>query len=100
MMVVAPVMVVPVMVVPVMMMPVMVMVVVMPVHLHGLHLINFVLRHDRRLNAYQGRHARRLGRDRRYRCSLCGSSKQDRACDQSSTELQEIPKFHDFAPLS
>ena len=100
-MVVTPVTVVPAMMMPAVVTPMAVMpMMVMPAHLHGLHLIDFVLRHYGRLNVYQGRHARRLGRDRRYGCSLCGCSKQDRASDQSSTELQEIPKFHDFAPLS
>ena len=96
----------PVVVVPVMMMPavvtpvVMVPVMVMPAHLHGLHLIDFVLRDDRRLNACDSRHTRRVARDRRYGSSLCARSQQDRACDQSSTEIQEIPKFHHFKPLS
>jgi hypothetical protein len=91
-----PVVAVPVMVTPVVVMPVM----VMPTHLHGLHLIDFVLRHDRRLNVYRSRHAHRVARDRRHGCSLCARSKQDRACDQSSTEIQEIPKFHHSMPLS
>jgi hypothetical protein len=99
-------MMVPVVVVPVMMVPavvtpvVMVPMVVMPAHLHGLDLIDFVLRDDRRLNACDSRHARRMAPDRRYGSSLCACSQQDRACDQSSTEIQEIPKFHDFMPLS
>lgn len=91
-----PVMVVPVMTVPVAVMPV----VMMPAHLHGLHLVDFVLRDDRRFNTCDSRHTRRLARDRRYGSSLCARSQQDRACDQSSTEIQEIPKFHDFKPLS
>ena len=91
----------PMMVVPVMMAPmVAVPVVVMPAHLHGLHLIDFVLRDDRRLNACDSRHGRRMARDRRYGSSLGARSEQDRACDQSSTEIQEIPKFHDVMPLS
>jgi hypothetical protein len=53
-----PVMAVPAVVTPVTMMPV----TVMPAHLHGLHMIDFVLRHDRRLNVCHGRH---LSRDRR-----------------------------------
>jgi hypothetical protein len=99
--VVAPVTVMPVMTVPAVVMPVAVItVVVMPAHLHRLHLIDFVLRDDRRLNACDSRHGRRMARDRRYGSSLCARSQQDRACDQSSTEIQEIPKFHDFMPLS
>jgi hypothetical protein len=98
---VAPVVVVPMMTVPAVVTPVvMVPVVVMPAHLHGLDLIDFVLRNDRRLNACDSRHARRMARDRRYGSSLCARSQQDRACDQSSTEIKEIPKFHDFMPLS
>ena len=98
---VAPVVVVPMMTVPAVVTPVvMVPVVVMPAHLHRLHLIDFVLRDDRRLNACDSRHARRMARDRRYGSSLCARSQQDRACDQSSTEIKEIPKFHDFMPLS
>jgi|ERR1700733_12059346 hypothetical protein len=98
---VAPVVVVPMMTVPAVVTPVvMVPVVVMPAHLHGLHLIDFVLRNDRRLNACDNRHARCMARDRRYGSSLCARSQQDRACDQSSTEIKEIPKFHDFMPLS
>ena len=95
----------PVVVVPVMMMPavvtpvVMVPVVVMPAHLHGLHLIDFVLRDDRRLNACDSRHARRVARDRRYGSSLCARSQQDRARNQSSAEIQETRKFHDVMPL-
>src|SRR5580658_2094024 len=96
----------PVPVVPAMMMPAVVTpvavvpVMVMPAHLHGLHLIDFVLRDDRRLDAYRGRHGRHLTRDWRYGSSLCARSQQDRARDQSSTEIQEIPKFHDVMPLS
>ena len=98
---VAPVVVVPMMTVPAVVTPVvMVPVVVMPAHLHGLDLIDFVLRNDRRLNACDNRHARCMARDRRYGSSLCARSQQDRACDQSSTEIKEIPKFHDFMPLS
>ena len=98
---VAPVVVVPMMTVPAVVTPVvMVPVVVMPAHLHGLHLIDFVLRNDRRLNACDNPHARCMARDRRYGSSLCARSQQDRACDQSSTEIKEIPKFHDFMPLS
>ena len=94
-------MMVPMPVVPVMMMPVAVVpMMVVPAHLHGLHLIDFVLRDDRRLNACDSRHGRRMARDRRYGSSLCARCQQDRACDQSSTEIQEIPKFHDFMPLS
>ena len=97
----APVVMVPVMTMPAVVTPVVVVpVVMMPAHLHGLHLIDFVLRDDRRLNACDSRHARRMARDRRYGSSLCARSQQDRACDQSSTEIQEIPEFHDFMPLS
>ena len=88
--------VVPMMTVPAMMMPV----VMMPAHLHRLDLIDFVLRHDRRLNACDSRHGRRMARDRRYGSSLRARIQQDRACNQSSTEIQEIPEFHDFMPLS
>ena len=102
---VMPVVVVPMTVVPMMpmavmpMVPVMVVpVMMMPAHLHGLHLVDFVLRHDCRLNGNRRRNDRRT--HRRYRRSLCGCSKQERARDQSSTELQEIPKFHNFMPLS
>jgi hypothetical protein len=94
--VVAPVTVMPMMTVPAVVVPVM----VMPAYLHGLHLIDFVLRDDRRLNVYHSRHGRCVARDRRYGRSLCARSQQDRARDQSSTEIQEIPKFHDFMPLS
>jgi hypothetical protein len=95
-----PVMVMPVMMVPVAMVPMMVVpvTVMMPVHLHRLHLIDFILRHDRRLDSH-GLHRHGLGRDRRHGRGLCAGSKQDRACDQTSTEFQEIPKFHDFMPL-
>jgi hypothetical protein len=89
-----PVAVMPMMVIPMMMVPVTVM---MVAHLHGLHLIDFVLRHDRRNNGYRRRYCRRL--DRRHGRSLCACSKQERACNQSSAELQEIPKFHNFMPL-
>ena len=97
----APVVMVPVMTMPAVVTPVVVVpVVMMPAHLHGLHLIDFVLRDDRRLNACDSRHGRRMARDRRYGSSLRARSQQDRACDQSSTEIKEIPKFHDFMPLS
>ena len=98
---VAPVVMVPVMMVPAVVTPVVVVpVVVMPAHLHGLHLIDFVLRDDRLINICDSRHGRRMARDRRYGSSLRARSQQDRARDQSSTEIQEIPKFHDFMPLS
>ena len=88
----------PVMVVPVAMMPVM-MVTVVPTHLHGLHLIDFALRDDRRLNVDHSGQSQRVARDRRYGRGLCARCQQDRARDQSSTEIQEIPKFHDLMPF-
>ena len=81
------------MVVPMAMVPV---VMVMPVHLDRLDLVDFVLRHDRGRNARR-RHSRRL--DRRHGSSLRACGKHDRARDQSSTDIQEIPKFHDVMPL-
>jgi hypothetical protein len=92
----APVMVVPVMMVPVVVVPMM----VMPMHQHGLHLIDFALRDDRRFNVDHSWHGQRVARDRRHGRSLCARSQQDRAGDQSGTELQEIPKFHRLMPLS
>jgi hypothetical protein len=103
-----PVVVVPMMMVPVAMVPTMMPMAVMPVvvmpvtvmmvaHLHGLHLVDFVLRHDCRRGSNRRRYRRRL--DRRNGRGLCACSKQERACHQSSAELQEIPKFHDFMPL-
>jgi hypothetical protein len=91
----APMVVMPMAMVPAMMVPV---VMVMPVHLNRLDLIDFVLRHDRRLNARR-RHARRLTRERRYGSGLRACGKHDRARDQSGTEIQEIPKFHHDMPL-
>lgn len=86
----------PTVVVPVTMVPV---VMVMPVHQHRLDLIDFVLRHDRRLNACRRRQDRRLTRDRRHGSGLRACGKHDRARDQSGTEIQEIPKFHNVMPL-
>jgi hypothetical protein len=99
-MMVAPVAVMPVMAVPAMMvpMPVVIPVMVMPAHLYRLDLIDFVLRHDRRLNIRRCCHGS-LGRNRRYGRSLRACAKQDRARDQSSTEFQEISEFHEFTPL-
>jgi hypothetical protein len=92
----APVVVVPVVVMPMAMMPVMAMI----MHLQGLHLVDFVLRYDCRLHVCHSRHSQRVARDRRYGCSLCAHSQQDRARNQTSTEFQEIPKFHHLMPLS
>lgn len=89
--VVAPVTVVPMAVVPMMM---------MPTHLHGLQLVDFLLRNDRRHDIRRCRHGRCLSRDRRHRSSLCAGPKHDRPQDQPSTEIQEIPKFHHFKSLS
>lgn len=86
----------PMAVIPVVMMPV---VMVMPAHLHRLDPIDLVLRHDRRLDLCRRRCARRLARDRRYGSGLRACGKHDRARDQSSTEIQEIPKFHEFMPF-
>jgi hypothetical protein len=100
-MVVAPVAVMPMPVVPVTMVPTAVVpVTVMPAYLYRLDLIDFVLRYDCRLNVRRCCHGRRLGRDRRYGRSLRACAKQNRARDQSSTEIQEIPGFHEFKPLS
>ena len=101
----APVMVMPVPVVPVTTMPavvtpVVMVVTVMPTHLHGFQPIDFALRDDRRFNVDQSGHGQRVARDRRYGRGLCARSQQDRARDQSGTELQEIPKFHHLMPLS
>ena len=80
--------------VPMTMVPVM----VMPAHLHRLHLIDFVLGNDGRLDADRSRRNHCMGW--RYGRSLRACGKQDRACDQTSTEFQEIPKFHDvIAPF-
>ena len=96
-----PVMTVPMVVMPMAMVPVMMVpvVTVMPVHLDRLDLIDFVLRHDCWLDARRRRHARRLTRDRCYGSALRACGKHDRARDQSSTEIQEIPKLHEFMPL-
>ena len=99
-MMVAPVTVVPVMAMPAMVpMPVVVPMMVMPAYLYRLDLIDFILRHDGRLDVRRCSHGRGLGRDRRYGCSLRACAKQDRARDQSSTEFQEISEFHEFTPL-
>jgi hypothetical protein len=98
---VAPVAMMPVPVMPTMMVPMAVVpVMVMPAYLYRLDLIDFVLRYDCRLNVRRCCHGRCLDRDRRYGRSLRACAKQDRACDQSSTEIQEIPGFHEFKPLS
>ncbi|HET7889725.1 MAG TPA: hypothetical protein VFL62_26130 [Bradyrhizobium sp.] len=91
---VAPMPVMPVMAMPVTMMPM----TVMPVHLHRLHLIDFVLGNDGRVDADRRRHARR--KSRRHGRSLCAYSQQDRARNQSGTEIEEMPEFHEFKPLS
>ena len=82
------------------MMPVAVPAMVIPAYLYRLHLVDFALRHDRRFDVSHRRYGRRLARERRYGSSLCACSKHDRARDQSSTEIQEIPEFHDVMPLS
>src|SRR5690349_18124044 len=84
----------PMVVVPVAMMPVM----TMPVHLHGLDLVDFVLRHHGRLNLYQRWKGCSLPGGRRHGSSLCGRRKQESARDQSCAEIEEIPKFHDVMP--
>lgn len=71
-----------------------------PVHLHGLDLIDFVLRYDGRLYLYQRWKGCSLARGRRHGSSLCGCGKQEGARDQSCAEIEEIPKFHDVMPLS
>ena len=98
---VTPVAMMPVMAVPAMMAPMVVVVpaMVMPAYLYRLDLIDFVLRHDSRLDIRRCSHGRGLGRDRRYGCSLRARAKQDCARDQSSTEFQEISEFHEFTPL-
>ena len=96
----APMPVVPVMMMPAVVTPVMVVpMIVVPTHLHGLHLIDFALRDDRRLNVDHSGQSQRVARDRRYGRGLCARCQQDRARDQSSTEIQEIPKFHDLMPF-
>lgn len=97
--VVMPVMAVPVMTMPAVVTPVMVVpVMMMPAHLHRLHLVDFVLGDDGWLDADRRRRNRCMGW--RYGRSLRACGKQDRARDQSSTEFQEIPKFHDvIAPF-
>ena len=96
---VMPVMMVPMAMVPVVVMPVAMMPMVMPVHLDRLDPIDFVLRHHRRLDLYRRRHVRRLTRERRHGSGLRACGKHDRARDQSSTEIQEIPEFHEFMPF-
>lgn len=99
--VMAPVAMMPVPVMPATMVPTMVVpVMVMPAYLYRPDLIDFVLRYDCRLNIRRGCDGRCLGRDRRYGRSLRACAKQDRARDQSSTEIQKIPEFHEFKPLS
>jgi hypothetical protein len=61
-MMVVPVMVVPVMAMPAVVMPVMVVpVMMMPAHLHRLHLVDFVLGNDSRLDADRRRRNRCMG---------------------------------------
>lgn len=86
-------------VVPMMVMPMVVMPVMVVVHLDRLHVVDFVLRHDRQLNVCR-RHGRRLARERRYGSGLRACGKHDRARDQSGTKFHEIPKFHNVMPLS
>ena len=83
-------------VVPVAMMPVMAMPVAMtpmavvpammmvPAHLHRLGLVDFVLRHDGRLNVRR-RGRVHLERDRRHWRCLRACAKQDRTRNQSNT---------------
>jgi len=94
----------PVMTMPAVVMPAMVpmavmpVMVVMPAHLHRLDLVDFVLGNDGRLDVDRRRRNRCMGG--RYRRSLRACSKQERARDQSGTEFEEIPKFHDvIAPF-
>lgn len=94
---VAPVTVVPMPVMPAMMPMAVVPVMMMPAYLYRPDLIDFVLRHDGRLNVRRCR--RRLSRDRRYGRRLRACAKQDRARDQASTEIQDIREFHEFKPL-
>lgn len=100
--VMAPVAMIPVVAMPVAVMPVtmtpmtVVPMMMVPAHLHGLDLVDFVLRHDCRLNVRGRGH---LGRNRRHRRSLCACAKQDRTGNQASSEIQEIPKPHDFKPF-
>lgn len=86
----------PMAMVPVMMVP---MMMVMPAHLDRLDPIDFVLRHHRRLDLCRRRYVRRLTRERHHGSGLRACGKHDRARDQSSTEIQEIPKFHEFMPF-
>lgn len=98
--VVVPMAMMPVMAMPVTMTPMAVVPVMMvPVHLHRLDLVDFVLRHDGRLNVRR-RGRGYLDRDRRHWRCLCTCAKQDRTCNQASTEFQEIPKLHDLKALS
>jgi len=93
-MVVVPMVTMPIVAAPMMVMPVM----VMPVHQDGLHPIDFVLRHDCRLDVDRWRGCR-LRRDRRHGSGLRARGKQDRTHDQSGTEFEEIPTFHDVMPF-
>ena len=73
-------------------------VMVMPARFDGLHPAGAVLRDDRLFNCR--RPDRRLANERRHGSSLRAGGKHERARGQSSTEIQEIPKFHDVTPLS
>ena len=82
-----------------MMMPmVTVPVMVMPAHFDRLHPADAVLRYDGLFNCR--RHVCQPACERRHRSSLCACGKHDRARGQSSTEIQEVPRFHDVMPLS
>jgi hypothetical protein len=96
-----PVVAMPVMPVPVTMTPMAVVPAMMavPAHLHRLGLVDFVLRHDGRLNVYR-RGRGHLDRDRRHRRCLRACAKQDRTRNQSDTKFQEIPELHDLKALS
>jgi hypothetical protein len=85
-------------VVPVTVMP-MVPVVVMPVYLHGLDMIDLVLRHDGALNVCRRRQSRRFGRNRRYGSGLRACGKHSHTQYQSSTEIQKVPAFHNLSPF-
>jgi hypothetical protein len=70
-----------------------------PAHLHRLDLVDFVLRHDGRLNVDR-RGRGHMDRDWRHRRCLRACAKQDRTSNQANTEFQEIPELHDLKALS
>jgi hypothetical protein len=72
--------------------------VVPPANLFGFEMIDLAFGNECGFRTVAGRRRKALrGLDRRQRRRICAGGKRRRACNNSETEFQKFPTFHDIS---